>query len=319
MVYNLDKKSRQILYQLDIDSRQSYRQIAKKVRLSREVVQYRIKQMEEKGIIRGYQTLIDVSKLGYLCCRFLIKFQKDSAEEEAKIIEYYKNHPRFWWVDSVDGFRDLGIACWVKDIYELFEIKEDMIRRFGEFIYDLNIAFYSKFYIFRRKYLSEKRDGYGEIKTMFFPERADFDNKDIEILRLITSNARMTSVEISGKTGISAPNVSYRIKKMIRQGIIKDFRAILDLQKMGYYWYKIEMQLTDLNVKKGMIEFFRRHPNIVYAYETISDNDIEVEMEVQSYEEFRNVLNEIRNLFGKSIKKYHHLLWYNEHKFVFMP
>src|SRR3989344_7534580 len=129
MTYKLDKKDRLILYQLDLDSRQSFNQIAKKVKLSREVVQYRVKQLEKNGIVKGYQTLIDVSKLGYLNCRFFIKFQKDTPEEELKIIEYYKNHPKFWWVDSIDGFRDLGIACWVKDMYEFYEIKEDLIKR----------------------------------------------------------------------------------------------------------------------------------------------------------------------------------------------
>lgn len=319
MLYKLDKKDRQILYQLDLNSRQNYNQIAKKVKLSREVVQYRIRQLEKAGVIRGYQTLIDVTRLGYLNCRFFIKFQKDSPEEENTIIEYYKKHPRFWWVDSIDGFRDLGLACWVKNIYEFFDIKEDLVKRFGKFIYDLNIAIYSKFYIFKRAYLIDKKSDDEEMKILFSPEKSEYDDKDREILRLITPNARMTSVEISKKTKISLSNVNYRIKKMINNGIIKDFRLILDLQKIGYYWYKIELQLDDLNIKKSMLEYFHRHPNIIYAYETISENDLELEMEVKSYEEFRTILDDIRSLFGKSIKKYHHLLWYKEHKFLFMP
>lgn len=319
MAYKLDKKDKAILYQLDLNSRQSFQQIAKKVRLSREVVQYRIRQLEKKGVIRGYQTLIDTSKLGYLNCRFFIKFQQDTPEEENQIIEYYKNHPRFWWVDSPEGFRDLGIACWVKDMYEFFEIKEDLVKRFGKYIHDLNIAIYSKFYIYKRAYLTNKKADDEPVKVMFFPEKAEFNDKDVQILRLIAPNARMSSVDISKKTGISITNVNYRIKKMIENGIIKDFRVILDLQKIGYYWYKIEIQLNDLNIKKGMFEYFHQHPNIVYAYETISDNDIEVEMEVQSYEEFRKILNEIRKLFGKYIKNYYHFIWYKEHKFLFMP
>ena len=106
---------------------------------------------------------------------------------------------------------------------------------------------------------------------------------------------------------------------MIENGIIKDFRVVLDLQKIGYYWYKIEMQLNNLEIKKKMFEYFRQHPNIIYAYETISENDMEVEMEVRSYEEFRKILDEIREVFGGNIKKYQHLLWYKEHKFLFMP
>jgi len=318
MPVKLDKKDRKILYQLDLNSRQSFNQIGKKVGLSREVVQYRVKQLEKQGIIKGYQTLIDVSKLGYLNCRFFLKFQQDSPEKEKEIIEYYKAHPRFWWVDSIDGFRDLGIACWVKNLYEFHEIKEDLINRFGRYIYEIHISIYSKFYIYKRTYLSDEKK-VPEEKVMFFPEIAQFDDTDIAILREITPNARMSLVEISSKLGISVSNADYRIKNMIKKGIIIDFRVILDLEKLGYYWYKIEIQLIDLDVKKSMLEFFHLHPNIVYAYETISDNDLEVEMEVESYEKFRKILDEIRKRFGASIKKYHHLLWYKEHKFLFMP
>ncbi len=260
-----------------------------------------------------------MSKLGYLSCRFFIKFQKDSPEQEKKIIEYYKKHPKFWWVDSIDGFRDLGIACWVHNTYEFFDIKEDLIKRFGKYIHDLQISIYSKFYIYNRTYLSGKKENTEPVKVMFSPEKADFNNKDLKILRLIAPNARMSVVEISKKTGISVTNVNYRIKKMIKNGIIKTFKAMIDLEKLGYYWYKIEMQLEDLRVKESMLKYFHKHPNIVYAYETISDNDIEVELEVSSYEEFRKVLNDIRKIFGKNIKKYHHLLWFKEHKFLFMP
>ncbi|MFA5019839.1 MAG: winged helix-turn-helix transcriptional regulator [Candidatus Pacearchaeota archaeon] len=320
MVYKLDKKDRAILYQLDLDSRQSFKQIAKKVGLSREVVQYRTKQLEKNSVIKGYQTMIDVTKLGYINCRFFIKLQKDTPEQENKIIGYYKKHPKFWWVDSIDGFRDLGLACWVKNIYEFYELREDLMKRFGDYIFELDMSIYCKFYIYKRDYLNDKKSKIlPEVKVMFFPEKSDFDSIDLEILRLISANARMSSVDISKKTKISITNVTYRIKKMIEKGIIKDFRVILDLEKIGYYWYKIEIQLEDLTIKEKMLDYFHRHPNIIYAYETISDNDLEFEMEVESYEEFRKILNDIRNLFGKSIKKYHHLLWFKEHKFLFMP
>jgi len=319
MKAKLDKKDWEILYQLDLNSRQGFNQIAKKVRLSREVVQYRIRQLEKSGVIRGYYTLIDVSKLGYLNCRFFLKFQKDTLVDENRIIEYYKKHPQFWWVDSIDGFRDLGLACWVRNMYEFHEIKEDLVRRFGKFIHELNLAVYCKFYIYRRSYLGGLEKNEVPAKVMFSPEKADHDQKDVNILRLLAPNARISSVEISRKTGISISNVIHRIKRMEAAGIIKDYRVMLDLEKLGYYWYKIEFQLENIDIKPEMLAYFQRHPNIVYAYETISENDIEVEMEVESYEKFREILNEIRALFGRSIKKYHHLLWYKEHKFLFVP
>jgi len=50
---DLDLKDRKILYELDLNCRQSNTQIGKKVGLSRKVVEYRIKKMEEEGVIMG--------------------------------------------------------------------------------------------------------------------------------------------------------------------------------------------------------------------------------------------------------------------------
>ena len=47
----IDLKDRKILYQLDIDSRQSYSQIAKKVGVSKNVLVYRINKLIEKIFI----------------------------------------------------------------------------------------------------------------------------------------------------------------------------------------------------------------------------------------------------------------------------
>ena len=44
----LDLKDKKILFELDFDARQSYSEIAKKVRLSKQVVEYRIKKSRKR-------------------------------------------------------------------------------------------------------------------------------------------------------------------------------------------------------------------------------------------------------------------------------
>ena len=77
---DLDLKDRKILYELDLNCRQSNTQIGKKVGLPRKVVEYRIKRMEEEGIITCYWTAIDTFKLGYQVIRVYINFQDVSTE-----------------------------------------------------------------------------------------------------------------------------------------------------------------------------------------------------------------------------------------------
>jgi Lrp/AsnC family leucine-responsive transcriptional regulator len=48
-----------------LNCRQSNTQIGKKVGQSRKVVEYRIKRMEEEGVITGFWTAIDSFKFGY--------------------------------------------------------------------------------------------------------------------------------------------------------------------------------------------------------------------------------------------------------------
>ena len=59
---DLDLKDRKILYELDKNCRQSNSQIANKVSLSKQVINYRIRRLEDNNIITNYQALpYDVS------------------------------------------------------------------------------------------------------------------------------------------------------------------------------------------------------------------------------------------------------------------
>ena len=50
----IDLKDRKILFELDLNSRQTLTQIGKKVGLPKTVVAYRIKRLQDKKIIRNY-------------------------------------------------------------------------------------------------------------------------------------------------------------------------------------------------------------------------------------------------------------------------
>jgi Lrp/AsnC family transcriptional regulator for asnA, asnC and gidA len=315
-----DFKDRQILYQLDLDARQSFTKIGKKIGLSKEVVGYRVKRLQRLGIIKGFYTLIDMGKLGYLSCRFFLKFMRDPPQKEDEIIQYFVEHPSYWWVDSADGIKDLGAVCLGKNVFEIHGRRAELMEKFRGNIKELSQAIYTAFYVYRRAYLANKKVSDADYtKICYNGTTASCDKTDLKILKLIAGNARMPTIEIAKNVGVSETAVKYRVGKMLGNGIIQGFRAMLDLNKIGYYWYKIEFELEDYARKEEMLKFFEAHPNIVYAYETIGGPDLEVELEVESYEKFRQVLNEIREKFSDTILSYRHLLWFREHKIVYFP
>src|SRR3989338_1136395 len=129
-IVKLDMKDTRILYELDMDARQPLSKIARKVGLSKEVVNYRIKSMEKECIIQGYYTALDLSKIGYMFCRIFIKFQNIGLEKEKKIINHIKSLPYVRWMYTIDGPWDLVFAVYVNNVKELERIHDDLMHRY---------------------------------------------------------------------------------------------------------------------------------------------------------------------------------------------
>jgi len=58
------------------------------------------------------------------------------------------------------------------------------------------------------------------------------DKRDIEILKLLQKNCRMTAKEIAKKIGSPITTVYAKIKRMEELGVIKQYKAILDSKKL---------------------------------------------------------------------------------------
>ncbi len=61
----LDNTDKRILNELCLDSRQSYRQIARKTKISAATVMHRVNRLEKEGIIESYAAKLDYDKLGF--------------------------------------------------------------------------------------------------------------------------------------------------------------------------------------------------------------------------------------------------------------
>ena len=62
---DLDETDKHVLMEVLRDSRQSYREIARRIDVSPGTVVSRVRDMEEKGIIKKFTANIDFEKLGY--------------------------------------------------------------------------------------------------------------------------------------------------------------------------------------------------------------------------------------------------------------
>lgn len=62
---------------------------------------------------------------------------------------------------------------------------------------------------------------------------SQLDALDIEILRIVSKDGRLPVTEIAKRVGASKTPCQVRLKKLIKNGYIKGFRAVLDPKRLG--------------------------------------------------------------------------------------
>ena len=62
----------------------------------------------------------------------------------------------------------------------------------------------------------------------------ELDDLDLSILRVLQENGRLSNVDLATHINLSPPATYTRLKRLEKQGYIRNYVALLDWKKMGY-------------------------------------------------------------------------------------
>ncbi len=295
----LDKIDLKILAELDKNCRIPSTQLAKKVNKSRQAVEYRINNLVEKGIITSFNTAINPHKIGYKAYKIYVKLRNIPPEKE-KLFNYLNRSCRVYWLGECSGSWDLIFSFFAKNDYDFYELRNDFISRFNHIIIDsedgilVDVKQYPKMYF----------TGKIEKPTMFAGEIVNnkIDELDSRILEEIVNNARISIVELAKNVKSTEIIVSNKIKKLQEKGIIIQFRTGINLNLIGSELYKAIIRLERYNKEdeKKLFEYASNLPNIQYFIRNLAQ--IEIELVVSNFQEYYNLIENLKKEFSKVIK-----------------
>lgn len=318
---NIDLKDRKILYELDLNCRQSNSQIGKKVGLARDVVSYRINKMEKEGIIENYWALIDTFRLGYDVFRIYIDFQYVSSDVKNEIIQYFVDYKYSWVVATIKSEIDLDVVIWVKNIYDFYQFLNKTLDKYGGYFETYYISIYTEAKVYEKSYLlPEKKVEDRLIGSMRCGcQPVSIDETDYKLLNELAVNARDPLVDLAEKIGCSSQNIKYRIKKLVESKVIKAFRVNIDLPSLDLNTYKIDIYLKDHKLKKPVFDYLKSKPYLEFMNFALGWADLEPELVVKDFNELLTVLDEINAAFSGAIKKQSFFITEEEHKLRCLP
>jgi Lrp/AsnC family leucine-responsive transcriptional regulator len=315
MNLKLDLKDKKILYELDINSRESFSVIAKKVGLSKNSVIERVKKLRELGIIRSYHVWIDEAKLGFMHFRIYLNLKNASPQKENEIIEFLARKKIVTWVGSMDGAFNLGALVITKNINELHELWDELFSRYVNFIQDRLLAIVAKKDYYSKAYLIQKKSD-KKIPLLTLSNKEDISTLDFKILKMLSSDARIPVISIAEKTNSTPKTIISHIKELEKRKIIIGYTANLDLDKLGFQRFRVSFILFRLTPEKiaSFHNYALTHPNIIIDEEIVGGDDYEVEINVKDISELRKIIEDIKSKFSDIIQDYHILHIFREDK-----
>ena len=319
MIKQLDQKDKKILKELENNCRQSSTQIAKKVGLSKDAVNYRIKNLEKEKIINGYYAVLNITKLGFITYKLMITFQNTNINIEKGIISYLQKSPHVGWLVSCDGNYNLMVVTWVKNELVFNNFLVDFLKRYGKYIKQRDVLVIIENHSSRKAYLFGEKSN-SEQDVFYGNERESIiDEKEWKTLQLFSNNARTSLYEIANKLNLTGEAMAHRIKQLQKRNIIQALRPIINTHLLGYQYHNILFKLKRFDNIEKIFYFFKHHPNIIYFVKYLGSYDLGIDLEVKNAEQLREILQDIKNKFSDDIESYSSVLVYQEHKLSYLP
>ncbi len=315
---NLDKKDFQLLEILARNCRIAHTTIAQALKISKDTVSYRIKQLEENGYLSQYVLFVDARRLGFTRYHLLIRFAEVQNKEET--MRNIAKHPFVMWINTFIGRYDMQINVDARDGFHFNAIREELFllcdNKIKEYVIlthlydfeftqlnpllDLDTAIPLKNDFAFSNLLYEKNFPVGQ---SFEPY--DIDTMEVELLRRLAEEPRESLIELSRTLKIDRVTVKKKITNLIEKKILLNFGGIPNLTKLGFVTYYLLVRVAQQTPYSVLKKPFIKLRNIFYAGRMIGDYDMILYLNARTPQE----LNESISLFRDEIDQ--HILHYD--------
>ena len=121
------------------------------------------------------------------------------------------------------------------------------------------------------------------------------DRQDMKILKILSKDGRLTVTKLAERVGLSKSPCQMRLKRLLTDGYIRGFRAILDPAKLGVEQVAfIEVKLTDTTepALRAFNEAVRGVPEIEMCHMIAGAFDYLLKVRTKDMKNYREVLGE---------------------------
>jgi Lrp/AsnC family leucine-responsive transcriptional regulator len=317
----LDSLDKEILATIDLASRTGSKAIGEHVGRSPQVIEYRLKTLEKRGIVRGFYPIVDAFRLGFRYCRLFAKLSDFSPKVVRSIATFVRKTPSVLWCYRMNGDHNIVVVFWTTSLREFDALSLQFLTLPG-----LQPVTFNQNQVFQLDQYHISRVLEGNISSKVTIKETEetvcIDPLDQLILSSLGDNARQPYSKIARSCGTSDKVVAYRIQRMEEQSILCGFRPIVNWSALGRLFFKVFLQLdiSRTAIREKVLSHLSTTPELLYVIHGVGNpGDIDIEVVVPTYEALFEYVEKVRSRFPGAVRSFSHYHFTDCYKVNYFP
>ena len=105
----------------------------------------------------------------------------------------------------------------------------------------------------------------------------------------------------------------------MKSDIIQGFRVDIDYSKLGYQFFKVNIDLNDYKERKKIISYIKYNPHLEMIDKSIGYFDLELDFWVEELNQLHEIMDNLTTKFPDSIKNYIYVHDSKKYKMLYIP
>ena len=295
---DLHKTDLRILELLEEDARLSQRQIAKKIKTSQERIHYRIKRLEDLGIIEGYTVLLNRAAMGSQAYYIMFDFSKTTREDEKEIIEWLQKKKGIRWI--LEGIGVYQVVCYLytDKVELLYSFLNEFKQKFGDRLGKIDVLTAVHNVYGKKSFLYGKKEN--SQQALEGGSKQPLEEIDVALLKALEKDGRASLTVLGEALGASSKVVAYHLKKLKRQNVLLQSVPIINMELLGYQYHYLLLNISS-EKNKNLLNYLQSHPHITFISELLGKYQVSIDVVVKDTKALVQFIVELKHSFGNII------------------
>ena len=126
------------------------------------------------------------------------------------------------------------------------------------------------------------------------------DKKDWKILATLSKDCRTSLRQIANAVGVSREVADYRIKKLVKTGIIKSFCTDVNLQALGFTKHVVYLELKNVDKEKeeNIFQYLKNHKFISWIVTSTGKWSVIFDIHAKNTQHLSQLIKELKQEIG---------------------